>query len=200
MRTKRLSITASLLTASALLLCLCSGGIGPQRVGAESSKTNAPKLKRTKGEKISPTLSPHQGDEVVQIILQLNAAPTGRLNALLQRAGIRVKHQFVELNSFLVELPVGLIDELSEFDEVEFISLDREVSLLGHVEKTTGAALMRTQSGNSGLKGKDVNIAVLDSGIDKDHHQIGSRIETQLDFTGEGRVDDPYGHGTVQLS
>ena len=79
---------------------------------------------------------------------------------------------------------------------MEFISLDREVGLLGHVEKTTGAAFMRTQSGNSGLKGKDVNIAVLDSGIDKDHHQIGSRIEAQLDFTGEGRVDDPYGHGT----
>jgi subtilisin family serine protease len=55
---------------------------------------------------------------------------------------------------------------------------------------------MRTQSGNSGLKGKDVNIAVLDSGIDKDHHQIGSRIEAQFDFTGEGRLDDPYGHGT----
>src|SRR4030095_5387565 len=160
------------------------------------------KPKRTKGEKISPTLNRKQkpvsakDDELVQIILHLNDAPSGRLKALLQRAGIRVKDEFGEFNSSVVELPLSVIEELSQFDEVEFVSLDREVSLLGHVEKTTGAALMRTQSGNSGFKGKDVNIAVLDSGIDKDHHQIGSRIETQLDFTGEGRVDDPYGHGT----
>src|ERR1043165_2712555 len=59
---------------------------------------------------------------------------------------------------------------------------------------------MRTQSGNSGFKGKDVNIAVLDSGIDKDHHEIGGRIAAQFDFTGEGRVDDPYGHGTPVAS
>src|SRR5215216_5627283 len=192
MKTKRL---ASLLTACAFLVCLGSFGINPQRVGAESPKVKTPKVKRSKSEKISPSLNGHDG-ELVQIILQLNSAPTGKLKALLQRSGVRVKDEFGEFNSSVVELPPSVVSELAEFDEVEFISLDREVSLLGHVERTTGAAYMRTQSGNSGLKGKDVNVAVLDSGIDKDHHQIGSRIETQLDFTGEGRVDDPYGHGT----
>jgi subtilisin family serine protease len=196
MRTKRLFTTASILTACALLFCLCGAGISPQRVGAESTN-KAPKVKRSKHEKISPSLSrQYRDDELVQVILQLNSAPTGRLKALLRRAGIKVKDNFEAFNSAVVELPSSVIAELSEFDEVEFISLDREVHLLGHVEETTGAVVMRTQSGNSGLKGKDVNIAVLDSGIDKDHHQIGSRIEAQFDFTGEGRLDDPYGHGT----
>ena len=68
------------------------------------------------------------------------------------------------------------MSELADFSEVHFISEDREVHMTGHVEKTTGAAFMRAQSGNSGLKGKDVNIAVLDSGIDKDHHQIGREL------------------------
>ncbi|HKG96882.1 MAG TPA: S8 family peptidase, partial [Pyrinomonadaceae bacterium] len=171
-------------------------GFGPKGVSAESNISTTPgTAKRSQSEKISETLRKNT-DEIVQIILQLNATPTGRLNALLQRNGVRVKEEFEEFQSAVVELPSSVLTQLAEFDEVEFISLDREVRLLGHVEKTTGAAYMRTQSGNSGFKGKDVNIAVLDSGIDKDHHQIGSRIETQLDFTGEGRLDDVYGHGT----
>jgi subtilisin family serine protease len=196
MKTKRLSTIASLLTACAFVLCLCGFGINPQRVGAESPKVKT--SQRSKSDKISPSLSrqSRSNDELVQIILQFNSAPSGKLKALLRRAGIHVKDEFAEFNSSVVELPLSVVEQLAEFDEVEFISLDREVSLLGHVERTTGAAYMRTQSGNSGLKGKDVNIAVLDSGIDKEHHQIGSRIEAQLDFTGEGRVDDPYGHGT----
>ncbi|HWS55727.1 MAG TPA: S8 family serine peptidase [Pyrinomonadaceae bacterium] len=55
---------------------------------------------------------------------------------------------------------------------------------------------MRRQTGNGGLEGKDMNIAVLDSGVDREHHSIGSRVELVRDFTGEGRADDPYGHGT----
>jgi subtilisin family serine protease len=191
MKNIRTLIVASLI-ACALLSSLCAVGFYPQAVSAESNKP-----RRSKDEKLSDTL--RQGiknDETVQIILQLNGSPTGRLNALLQRNGIRVKDNFAEFNSLVIELPLSVASELSGFDEVEFISLDRDVHLFGHVEQTTGAAYMRTQSGNSGLKGKDFNIAVLDSGIDKDHHQIGSRIEAQFDFTGEGRVDDPYGHGT----
>lgn len=160
----------------------------PQRTSANS---------RRKNEKISDTLRGRtSSSENVQLIIQLNASPSGRLNALLQRNGVHVKDDFAELNSFSVDLPLSVVSELAEFSEVQFISEDRDVHLMGHVERTTGAAFMRTQSGNSGLKGKDVNIAVLDSGIDKEHHQIGSRIDAQVDFTGEGRVDDPYGHGT----
>jgi hypothetical protein len=66
----------------------------------------------------------------------------------LRRSGIRLKDEFRELNSLVVELPFGTVNELSELDEVDFVSLDREVRQLGHVERTTGAALMRTQSGN----------------------------------------------------
>src|SRR5215213_5013575 len=203
MRNFKSPIAASLLVIGGFVFCLCVG-ITPNGVSAESNIAGKPQIDKTarrKGEKISETLrargaSSTDQNDLVQVILQLNARPTGRLNALLQRNGIHVKDEFKELNSLLVELPVSVLDELAAFDEVEFVSPDREVRMSGHVERTTGAAYMRTQSGNSGQKGKDVNIAVLDSGIDKDHHQIGSRIEAQFDFTGEGRVDDPYGHGT----
>jgi subtilisin family serine protease len=49
--------------------------------------------------------------------------------------------------------------------------------------------------------GTGVGIVVLDSGIDPNHLAFkdgsnASRIVYKQDFTGEGRTDDPYGHGT----
>ena len=187
-------LAASLLIVGGLVYSLCLSGVVTSTVSAESQRSSP--NSRRKDEKISGTLRGRASSENVQVIIQLNSSPTGRLNALLQRNGVHVKDDFQQLNSFSVELPLSVLSELADFSEVHFISEDRDVHMTGHVEKTTGAAFMRTQSGNSGLKGKDVNIAVLDSGIDKDHHQIGSRIDAQFDFTGEGRVDDPYGHGT----
>src|SRR5215213_2512474 len=194
MKSIKSSLAASLLIAGSLILSLCLNGFVTSTASAES---NISPRTRRKDEKISDTLrgrNAKTSDEVVQVIIQLNSSPTGRLNAFFQRNGIHLKDEYKQLNSFSVELPLSVVSELADFSEVHFISEDRDVQMTGHVEKTTGAAFMRTQSGNSGLKGKDVNIAVLDSGIDKDHHQIGSRIEAQFDFTGEGRVDDPYGH------
>jgi subtilisin family serine protease len=52
------------------------------------------------------------------------------------------------------------------------------------------------------LDGSGIGIAIVDSGIYGAHTsfidtQTGqSRIVVNLDFTGEGRTDDPYGHGT----
>src|SRR6185369_15108994 len=196
------SIAASLILAGGFVFYLSLNGTS--RVTAESSRataspgTNAKrkdeKLSETLRERLKPSSS--SDSDIVQVILQLNSPPSGRLKGLLQRNGIHLKNDFKELQLLVVALPLSVLDELAQFDEVEFIAPDREVHLLGHVERTTGAAFMRLQSGNSGFKGKDVNIAVLDSGIDKDHHEIGSRVDAQLDFTGEGRVDDPYGHGT----
>ena len=187
MRKLKSSIAASLIVGG-LLFCLCLSCIVTSRVSAESSPAAKKGNARHGDEKISETyrdkLNSTSGEnETVQVILQLNASPSGRLNALLQRNGIHLKDEFKELHSLLVELPLSVVGELAQFDEVEFISPDREVHLFGHVEKTTGAAYMRLQSGNSGLKGKDVNIALLDSGVDKDHHEIGGRVDAQLDFT-----------------
>src|SRR5215213_11860884 len=196
MKSIKSSLAASLLIAGSLILSLCLNGFVTSTASAES---NISPRTRRKDEKISDTLrgrNAKTSDEVVQVIIQLNSSPTGRLNAFFQRNGIHLKDEYKQLNSFSVELPLSAVSELADFSEVYFITEDRDVHMTGHVERTTGAAYMRTQSGNSGLKGKDVNIAVLDSGIDKDHHQIGSRIEAQFDFTGEGRVDDIYGHGT----
>ena len=51
------------------------------------------------------------------------------------------------------------------------------------------------------LDGTGIGIAILDSGVDISHKAfLGNddrlRVVVNKDFTGEGRTDDPYGHGT----
>src|SRR5258707_696392 len=53
----------------------------------------------------------------------------------------------------------------------------------------------------TGVDGTGIGIAVLDSGMDIDHvsfldRNYVRRVAFSKDFTGENRIDDPYGHGT----
>ncbi len=52
------------------------------------------------------------------------------------------------------------------------------------------------------LDGKNIGIAILDSGMDTQHQSFrsallqSSRVLVNKDFTGENRTTDNYGHGT----
>src|SRR5207244_6086362 len=90
------------------------------------------------------------------------------------------------------------------------LSLNREVTSFGQVTATTGADSVRQQTTTSplgvttgySLDGRGIGIAILDSGIDKDHKSFlgtndnNNRVVFSKDFTGENRIDDPFGHGT----
>ena len=122
---------------------------------------------------------------------------------LLAANGVKIRRHFDNLNSFALELPGHVVDALSNFPEVAFISVDSEVMTLGgHVAHTSGADNVRTMSADGALDGSGIGIAIVDSGIYSAHTsftdtQTGqSRIVVNQDFTGEGRTDDPYGHGT----
>ncbi|MBD0326595.1 MAG: S8 family serine peptidase, partial [Pyrinomonadaceae bacterium] len=155
--------------------------------------------------KLSADLSERRpaGTARLDCILQLSGKPSGRLNALLNRNGVRIRAHFNSFNSYAVELPASVIEELASFAEVSHISLNKAVESFGHVSNTSGADAVRSTAGvlASGLDGTGIGIAVLDSGIDQEHKAFldkgnGVRILVSRDFTGEGRTDDPYGHGT----
>src|SRR5262249_4979328 len=55
--------------------------------------------------------------------------------------------------------------------------------------------------GTGQIDGEGIGIAILDSGIDSQHHTFGApgqlhRVIASVDFTGEGTTADLYGHGT----
>ncbi|MBA3767915.1 MAG: S8 family serine peptidase, partial [Acidobacteria bacterium] len=200
MKTRNRPPAAALLASLILLVTLCAGIRLSENTGyAQSSQRSA-----TYVQKLSLDLNERvQGADRLEVILQLNGKPSGRLNALLNRNGVHVRAQFRSFNFYVIELPASAVEELSSFNEVAHISLNNRVESFGHVSSTAGADAVRTAAvpTTSALDGTSVGIAILDSGIDLSHKTFldksnNLRVLTSRDFTGEGRVDDPYGHGT----
>src|ERR1051326_2176056 len=165
-----------------------------------------------KADKVSPDLrgkvaASQGGNDLVSVIVQLNAPASGQLKALLNGNGVHLKNEFKNLGVLTVDLPVSVVAQLSSFDEVSYVSVDRPTAATGHVSLTTGADAVRNTSGINvnGLDGTGVGIALLDSGIYASHTDFldksnNVRVVYSQDFTGEGRTDDPFGHGTFVAS
>ena len=144
-----------------------------------------------------------RGNETLKVILQLNGSMSGELNALLNSNGVRIKKRFAALNTLALELPSSVVESLNQFEEIEFVSVDSEIrSFGGHVAHTSGADNVRTMATTGALDGSGIGIAIIDSGIYPSHVAFleagttRNRIVKSVDFTGENRTDDPYGHGT----
>jgi serine protease AprX len=132
----------------------------------------------------------------VKAILQVNDTNSKALRTKLARYGVTIDAQMPQFGALAVDLPTKAIEKLAADGTTNYLSLDRPVAGLGHVEETTGDEVMLSQPGNSALDGSSIGVAVLDSGISSRHKSLNGRIVYSRDFTGEGTTDDPYGHGT----
>ena len=207
--------TAAALVSLLALLCLAGSGLAPggaSRAGLKVVRANSAAAAETGRQdepvdRVSPDLlelarDPEAGGRRVRVIVQERAG----LDALLASAlgpEVKTRGRFDSIGARVVELPARLVERLSEQRGVRFLSPDRETSGFGHVTRTTGADEVRESAGTNvaGLDGTGVGIAVLDSGIDTGHTTFldksnGLRVVYSKDFTGEGRTDDPFGHGT----
>jgi len=146
-----------------------AGGIAQAAMSGGKGK-NTSSSKGAKHNKIAADLRDQLGNQSgadrVKVILQLDGKPSGQLNALLASNGVKIRKQFTSLDSFALELPLNVVNVLSQFSEVAFISIDSEVMTLGgHVAHTTGADNVRSMSSDGALDGSGIGIAILDSGI-----------------------------------
>ncbi len=145
----------------------------------------------------------------VNVILQVDDVKGGELAELFKQYGIKINARMVHLGAIQAEVPVKALEALIARNDVHHVSLNSEVRAFGHLTATTGADAVRQQTTTSllgitssyTLDGSGIGIAVMDSGIDAGHKSFlgtnnASRIVFSKDFTGENRVDDPYGHGT----
>jgi serine protease AprX len=139
----------------------------------------------------------------VAVILQSVGKPSKTLQDILKRQGGKIKRLFTNFDTVSLSLPAGALAALSARDDIEHISLDRPTQASGHVENATGTDQVRSYAASptGQLDGTGIGIAILDSGIYQSHVEFldaagHSRIAVNVDLTGEGRTDDPYGHGT----
>src|SRR5262245_57244780 len=146
-----------------------------------------------------------RGTEFVRVIIQPASQSELSLDSAIEITGGSDVRKLKNFKLRIVTLPVNAAIALASRADVSYVSLNRAVQPMGHVTRTTGADLARStgnsNNSNNSLDGTGVGIAVLDSGIDTQHHSFlnrsnGVRVVYSEDFTGEGRTDDPYGHGT----
>ncbi|HEY0003647.1 MAG TPA: S8 family serine peptidase, partial [Pyrinomonadaceae bacterium] len=205
--------TTTWLSLLALLIALCTVLLpaGNNRAQATSIyKKLAPDLRRMTG-------SRRNDNARVNVIVQFNRSPDEEIESLLKGNGTRSLRQFRNFNSRLVSLPVHAVEALAAHDAVRYISVDRQTGTYGHITSTTGTDAIRTQvktttttlfgivtatmTTTTTLDGAGLSIAIIDSGIERTHKSFLdanglSRVIVDQDFTGEGRTDDPFGHGT----
>src|ERR1044072_2324214 len=196
-RTKRFLVLA-LLASLTLGPNLLGGNLWATVRAKDKPRANKDEQPNKVASDLGDLLKKKSSDSLVKVILQLNQKPSGQLNSLLAANGVKIRRHFNNLNSFALELPANVVDSLSTFPEVAFISLDSEVmSMGGHIAHTTGTDNVRSMSTDGALDGSGIGIAIVDSGIFPLHTsfidaQTGqSRIVVNQDFTGEGRTDDP---------
>jgi len=143
----------------------------------------------------------------IDLILQVDNVASAKLNAVFKGNGARIEARFPRLGGVKINAPIKIVEQLAAIGNIRYLSLDQQIRSLGHISMTTGADAVRQQqptllSGAANtVDGTGIGIAVVDSGIDSDHKSFlgrddRSRIVYSRDFTGENRVDDPYGHGT----
>jgi hypothetical protein len=163
-RIKRSRLT-TWLTCLSLILSLSGGIMVADHAGAQSSsKPKGSSDLIAKAHSVTNT-------DTVKVILQLRAPMSSDLNSLLNSNGVHIRKTFNNLGAHLVEMPASLMDTVAGFSEVAYVSLDRPTQSMGHLSATTGADVVRTTSGINvnGVDGAGIGVAVLDSGIYKDH-------------------------------
>ncbi|MCM3871703.1 MAG: S8 family serine peptidase, partial [Pyrinomonadaceae bacterium] len=205
MKRKGYSIFISWLTCVSMLLSLCAGILVSGTANAAPQRT---RQRWSRQSKVASDLrksvnNRRNGGDKVDVILQLNGEMSPELEAMLRSSGVRIRKHFNNFGSTAVQLPAGIVDSLADFPEVDFVSEDGEVKALGgHVAQTTGANDARAYAPTGSFDGAGVGIAIVDSGIYSAHVAFlnaatnTTRIVKSVDFTGDGRTDDPYGHGT----
>jgi subtilisin family serine protease len=149
--------------------------------------------------------SAKSSNDRLDVILQSADVRDEHLGSFLKRNGVLISSEMAEVGAMKVQIPVKAIEKLAHSGMADFMSPNVELKTLGHVTATTGTDLVRSQSGGcvlgliclSTVDGTGIGIAVLDSGIDKDHRAFKNGIKFKKDFTTENNADqDPFGHGS----
>ncbi|MFN0124281.1 MAG: S8 family serine peptidase [Blastocatellia bacterium] len=143
----------------------------------------------------SPEAAP---DEKQSFIVRLgDAATPAALDARLAMLGGRVTQKYPGMGLVSIEAPRAALRRIAAEGALSYVSPDRPVAAMGHVDITTGATLVRKViSGVSNLNGAGVGVAIIDSGVADPHMAFAYWNKAEADFTGGGTPDDHFGHGT----
>lgn len=143
--------------------------------------------------KLADSLITTAPDERVHIIIKSRLLEKDIVDELTRTPKLTVRHIVKMVNAISVSLPAGTVDALAREPWVERIEEDEKV----YAVLDESLPLVRVpQVWESGFTGKDVKIAVIDTGIDITHPDFAGRVLATQDFTLEG-FRDSNGHGSL---
>src|SRR5215813_231751 len=190
---------------SALLVWALVGGYFLSPPGAKRVLAGLP-VKAPHASKISDDLKvaiQNSPRGLVPVVITASSKPSNALWNAITATGGSSYRAYDRVPVIAATLPAFLVNALAARPDILHISLDRPTQMNGHLETTTGTLAARnyTSPGTALIDGEGIGIAILDSGIDSDHHSFGApgqqhRVIASVDFTGEGTTQDLYGHGT----
>lgn len=93
----------------------------------------------------------------------------------------------------IAEIPANKLNELALNSKVKFVFPDREIkAALNEGVPQINADI----AWDYGFTGKNIKIAVLDTGIASQHEMLQGKVILEKDFSGTGNPTDVFGHGT----
>lgn len=189
-RSEIMSIPAKLMLISAVALML---------IAVASASGDASQ------QKIDPGLAPQissAGDEKIPVIVILDGDGDPRLKDMA------IKYRFKLIHGVAGEATPSEIRGLAESDAVQGIYPDGSIDLSypsnGSISNESGGLFIPATAINAdrlwqkGVDGRGVTVAVIDSGIDKNHPDLAGRVIGEKNFVeDETTTDDLLGHGTM---
>jgi len=128
--------------------------------------------------------------EKVSVIILFYETPTPADISIIKSDGASIKYQYTIINAVAAQVPAQAADKIAKRAFVELVEPDYEVKLV--LDKST-SQIQADKVWSNGVTGKNIDVAILDTGIHNEHPAL--IIEKEIDYTGEG-TDDLNGHGT----
>ncbi|MFX1298041.1 MAG: S8 family peptidase [Promethearchaeota archaeon] len=111
----------------------------------------------------------------------------------LEAEGAKILHIYEIIKAVAVQMPATAILKASTEKDVKWLHEDLEVHTCLDVSVPLIGATKIWES--NGVEGKDMVVAVVDTGVDPEHPDLKGKVVASADFTEEGYFDG-NGHGT----
>lgn len=182
-------ITATLSIASLFIISI---------VPTAAFAKNQSQIKRAHARKLAPELASATSNETVRVIIQSKNSFSQSQEDAITNAGGAKRRSYEALDAVVADVPANALAALAARDDIAYVSPDRTVrAQMTVTRETTGAsAVQQGLDRTPRLSGKNIGIAIIDSGVSADHPDFGRRVVAAVDFTGSHQAGDAYGHGT----
>lgn len=145
----------------------------------------------------------------VPVIIQVGG-PLDEVESFVTARGGTVEHRLTLINALSASLPPSLLPALAAQPSVTMVTLDAPVVSTGYAIDSTRLAttFQRTigasQLWNSGVTGKGIGVAVIDTGVSDDTYGEfadldavhGARVVARVSTSAASNQEDGFGHGS----